>query len=193
MSEIQNAGSRILSRLLWKDFQMIKPLVIAIAVGVVAFNLLALILREVFGQDTNGLSDMILWVLMPNLVALGAPSMLVGTEQETGTLDWTRSIPVSWQKIVLSKFLTAIAATASIWLLASIVLWVMISTGDPIAHPFNSEVNRSGEVLYSLFFSFALLFTGFITSFLLRSPVAAIIAVVPLFLAPDIVLVYRRP
>ena len=62
-----------LSRLLWKDAQMIKPLVIAIAVGVIAFNLLAIMLHEMFWQKSEQVSDYVFWILMPNLVALGRP------------------------------------------------------------------------------------------------------------------------
>ena len=106
--------------------------------------------------------------------------MLIGTEQETGTLEWMQTLPVSWRKVILSKFVTAIGATLSIWLLASFVLFATTSSLSATSDAFKSELSTVDDVVYLLFFSFSLLFCGFITSLLLRSPVAALLAVVPL-------------
>ena len=56
---------------------------------------------------------------MPNLVAIGAPAMLVGHEEECGTLDWMRALPVHWTKVVDSKFLVAIIAVGLTWFIAT--------------------------------------------------------------------------
>ncbi len=169
-----------LSRLIWKDSRTIRPLVIAIAAGVLGFNLMAYVLRQMYWQGSAPVTDYIFWILMPNLIALGAPAMLVGTEQETGTLQWMRTLPVSWRQVVLSKFVTAVGALISIWLLSSLVLWLLNLMQGSSEHPFVSDVRSIDGILYFLFFSFTLLFCGFISSFLFRSPVAALVAVVPI-------------
>ena len=116
--------------------------------------------------------------LMPNLMALGAPVMLIGTEQENGTLDWLRSLPLHWRDVFVSKVVTALAATLLIWGLASLTLWMTV--GWTLGRdPFSEDIRSVGGVLIFLHFSVTLLACGLITSFLFRSPVASLIAVVP--------------
>ena len=82
-------------RLIWKDVVTIKPLILAAAIAVVVINLLLhLIYPE---HDPNRGWSIQMWILIPNIVALGAAAMLVGTEEDNGTIAWLRTLPIRWQ------------------------------------------------------------------------------------------------
>ena len=169
-----------LHRLLWKDAITVKPLLIAIVIGIIVFNLIVLLFARPEYLESSYATTFLIWILMPNLMALGVPAMLVGTEQESGTFDWMRTLPISWKKVVASKILIGVAATLLVWAIASFVLWVTTSTYGHVQNAFASDLKSADGVLYLLYFSISLLFCGYVTAFLLRSPVAALLSVVPL-------------
>lgn len=74
----------MMQRLLWKGKISIEPLVLAILVGIAAFNLLVALIVPRFSAADAFVS---VWILMPNLVALGAPALLIGTEEESKVID----------------------------------------------------------------------------------------------------------
>ena len=166
--------------LLWKDTKAIQSLWIVIALGIVLFNLQLWWMS--YSRSTAQLYSL-LWILMPNLFAFGAPAMLVSSEEESGTLDWMRTLPVSWQKIARSKIVVAVAGLILCWVVATVMLL--------LANPaFLQDDPRYLGVVKSLFhgesigyygcYNFALLLCGFITAYTLRSPIAALLAVIPL-------------
>ena len=130
MSVIENdwrlpsqSNSATMTRLIWRDIQMIKTLVIAGMAGTLAFNLIGLVFWFAFeggSEDLLGLCSTLL-IMIPSFVAFGAPAILVGTEEESGTLDWIRTLPVSWQQFAKSKLLVAIGGVAIVWIFALIV------------------------------------------------------------------------
>ncbi len=170
----------MMRHLLWKDGMTIKPLIQAILIGIVAiFFVLALMLAWLEPGDEASMYVSI-WVLMPNLLALGAPALLVGGEEESGTLSWLRTLPVSWQKVADAKFVVALGAVAIAWLASSLCLsFVMVSLA-PRSTPYADSMLSISGVCFLMFFSLLLLLCGFITAYLFRSPVTGLIAVVPL-------------
>ncbi len=170
----------MMRHLIWKDAQTIRPLVIAIAIGIVGLHLMMLLLFAMTDAGVNDIASGLvsLWILMPNLVALGAPSLLVGGEEESGTLNWLRTLPVSWQKVIDSKFLVAWGAVVATWLAASVVLVIALAATGSLSGDMRDIVTFA-NVLYLAFFSMLLLSTGFALAYLFRSPVTALIAVIP--------------
>lgn len=169
----------ILRRLLWKDASTLKPLVLALLVGTVLFNLLVMVMASQLTQGTRSQIYFSLWVLMPNLFALGAPALLVGTEEENGTLSWLRTLPIRWQPIADSKFLVSVIGLLVTWIAATIVMSFM----SPNLGVYGRSMMSDQGVSYLVFFNLMLLLCGLVTAYLFRSPVAALIAVIPLILA----------
>ena len=70
-------NSPIMRSLLWKDAKSLWPLLIAACAGVFAINLIA----AIGSWWTEGRlvleTHVAIWIFIPNLVALGAPAMLV--------------------------------------------------------------------------------------------------------------------
>lgn len=170
----------IMRRLIWKDSASLKPLVTAILIGIVAIDTVLAFLTLSF--ETSEMSGFFVsfWVLMPNLVALGAPALLVGGEEESGTLGWLRTLPVRWQKVADSKFLVALGAVAVAWLASSLLLFLLRRTDIAQSSLYGDGMLSAASIAYLLFFSTLLLICGFITGYLFRSPIVGLIAVVPL-------------
>ncbi len=170
----------MIRRLLWKDAITIKPLLIAVIVAIVVLNLLV-VLWDVVSPAGSRRADLFvsIWILMPNLIALGAPALLVGSEEESGTLSWLRTLPVSWQKIVDSKFLAGLAFVAVAWVIASAMLAMVVMPSMGNLPGFSQDLLSITGVLHLIFFSVLLLSSGFATAYLFRSPVTALIVLIP--------------
>ena len=76
---------KVMQRLMWKDARTLAPLVIATLAAMIGLNVLCYLIIEsmgnVDGRERWEISKM-LWILLPNLLAFGAPAMLVGGEEE---------------------------------------------------------------------------------------------------------------
>ncbi len=140
-------GFGIWQRLVWKDLVTIRPLLLAIGLSIVAMPFIAALAKV--ASDDSGSSAVVwsimLWILLPNLMAIGLPPMLIGTEEETGTLGWLRTLPIRWQTIADSKFVTAALCTLAAWLLASLALWISTSSwGNVNSEPlFGGSADRA--------------------------------------------------
>ncbi|TWU16021.1 hypothetical protein [Allorhodopirellula heiligendammensis] len=168
-----------LRHLVWKDARSIASLVAVILAGTLTFQLLLWALILMFGEQSNVNLAVPLWILMPNLMAIGAPPMLVGSEEESGTLGWLRTLPLPWPLIVVSKSLVAVAAVILSWLLSSLLLWMTVSMWDAQL-PITVEPMLTGDGILALaFFSFQLLFAGFFLAYSCQSPILSLILVLP--------------
>lgn len=170
----------MLQRLIWKDATMVKPLVWAAFAVVAVLNLCLFFLwqnNEVTNRSFVEFS-IALWILVPQLVAFGAPAMLVGTEEEQGTLHWLRTLPVHWRSIVNSKLAVGFAATAATWLVSSVVIF-LFSFGwtENVSRSLLDMVSPSGIVLV-LLNSAILLMLGFMLAYWIRSPLIALLTLV---------------
>ncbi len=186
---------QVWQRLLWKDFVLVRPLLIAVLGVIVAWPLMILLLSLFadMSHQTAIRMAMMLWILLPNLMALGAPAMIVGTEEEAGTLSWLRTLPVRWQRVADSKFLIAMMSVIFAWLLASFALWVTSLMWPPTGSSldsFTSSFTSWASIGQSVFFTIALLLCGFVTAYLIRSPVGGLVALVPLVLAVSFLMVW---
>ena len=173
----------ITQSLFWKDAHTLRPLAIAIAVGIVLFNLLGCLGMLLHGEPINMELHVMIWILMPNLMALGAPAMLVGGEEETGTLGWLRTLPVSWRPIVDTKLMVAMIGLIGAWIMASIVVFLFWQIAPNHAATHAESLSFWGIVQLS-FFSCSLLLVGFVMAYTFKSPIAALFSlllIVPIF------------
>ena len=172
--------SKTVKHLIWKDVVTLRPLFYSAIIGVLGINILILFVQLAFSSSATPDIDpfIMLWILMPNLMALGVPPMLVGNEEETGTLSWLRTLPIRWQTIVDVKFFLGFASVVSVWLIASVMLYVFLSL-------IGTNNSTMGDALRPMsvanfgFFTLQLMLIGFILSYLFRSPVVSLIVLIP--------------
>ena len=167
-------------RLLWKDAKTLQPLSIALLAGIVGLNFLIPIGSWLTDSRYSLTPYTMIWILLPNLMALGAPAMLVGGEEETGTLQWLRTLPASWQNIVDSKFVAAFLGLSVVWLIASVAMFTVYLNWSGSVSLTADEMLSAWGVCKLLFFSCLLLLMGFGSAYLFRSPITALIALVPI-------------
>ncbi len=173
----------VMRHLLWKDLRLVGSLLIAILAATSVFNLVVWLLMA--GDPVSQIpADMavMLWIMMPNMMALGAPAMLVGSEQESGTMGWTRSLPVSWKSFALSKAAVSIGAWLVTMAASSICLWWLLHSHTEPLSIFAADLLRPESVLRLVIFSTQLLLVGLVLSYVFKSPLASLLALVPVML-----------
>ncbi|WP_182866037.1 hypothetical protein [Stieleria mannarensis] len=180
-------NQKVMQRLMWKDARTLAPLAIATVMAIIGFNalwwLIADAVMDLHHETRLGLSRMI-WIVLPNLLAFGAPALLVGSEEESGSLAWLRTLPASWRGVATSKLLVALAALMAVWVLGSFLYWMqwVILPEHVITWAENTRNVPDWSavgVVPNLVFSLALLLTGFIMAYWFRSPINALLAVLP--------------
>jgi hypothetical protein len=180
---------KAMQRLIWKDSRTLAPLAIGLLAGVFLFNVL-----QWFSPSPTDLrfDDRLwvaygTWILLPNLLALGAPALLVGGEEESGALALLRTLPAQWKAIAYSKLLVAGVALFILYLVGTIGFRIQWDSFPEFA---KTQLRNSGSAVepFSLHaigqigFSVVLLLVSFATAYLFRSPVSALVAVVPMML-----------
>ena len=104
-----------MSSLLWKEFRQVVPLITAVLLG--GFGLLLLILVLSALTNKRSLSfDRGFWYLflsMPMMYATGVGALLVGSEKESRSLQWMRSLPICSKQIAWNKLVVAIGTLKS--------------------------------------------------------------------------------
>lgn len=171
--------SLLIPQLIWKDYRLIRPLVLFIFGLAIVMNL------SQPGNSENKLerytAAIELWVLIPHLFALLAPLILVGTEREAGTTRWLRQFPVSWQRIAASERCTAAIGLLSVWIFSTVnVVTMCLIAGLPSPGEFTnySFIQAGISLLHMSFSSLAWLMTSFVIVQLIRSAVIASIPIV---------------
>ena len=170
----------MMRHLLWKDAMTARALLLAVLIGILGAAVCLVLVSPLMNEADAASVFVSFWILMPNLFAIGVPAILVGNEEERGTLLWLRTLPVRWQSIADAKLLVALGGLVICWLGSSLVL---ISGGMLVTDkfsPFAEEMISLEGVLYLACFSVMLMLLGFVTAYLFRSPVAGLLAVVPL-------------
>lgn len=176
----------ILERLIWKDARTIKPLVIAIGIGIVGINFLLLVLAHTDSISTRSRAEFCfaLCVLLPNLMAFGSSGMLVGTEEENGSLAWLRTLPASWRSIAASKLLVSLSCVLAAWVLCGLVFLCQRFLASDILSTASHRDTDSTEwfilIAGNIAFGIGLTICGFLTSYLFRSPINALLSVLPI-------------
>jgi|GEM_PF-6339171 len=161
--------------LMWKEMRQVAPLAILLAgTSAVVTGLLWLM----YGETDDSLkiaTSTAMSVLLPNLFALGAPILMIGHEEETGTLAWTRSLPIGWKTIFFSKWIVALLGLGIAWGI-SIACYQLVSSG---AGPLNRDFTLTEHLDSFLTFSLTLLATGFSLAWWIRKPVLSLLLLLP--------------
>lgn len=167
---------RALSRLWWKELRQLLPLVTVLPV---AISLFLLIIWLLGGLPSGALPFG--WVALvpvaPGLFAAGVGALSVGIEKEQRTLGWLSSLPIERRRIVRVKLAAALLALLALWALAGLGLSFTNQLGGAVSTP---ELGWVTWPLHTLF----LLFAGFALAWWARSPLTAMLWVVPVATLP---------
>ena len=112
----------MISQLLWKDAMTIRALLLAVLVGIFGATACLFVVSPMMSDMNVSNLFVSFWVLMPNLFAIGAPAILIGNEEEQGSLSWLKTLPVRWQSIADAKILVAVAGLIICWIISSLCL-----------------------------------------------------------------------
>lgn len=168
--------------LVWKDFRMLQPLLLAGVIGTAALFFLAVLRAAIDPASDPSLTTLsVLWVLLPNLVALGIPPISLGTENEERTLDWLRTLPVTWSQVLLSKLLVGFAAWALAVLIATacfVLSWVVLRGEWDWGEI--GRISGSESIFELMVYGVGLLICGWIAALIVRNPVGSVMLVIPL-------------
>lgn len=168
--------------LVWKDFRMLQPLLLAGVIGTAALFLLAVLRAAIDPASDPSLTTLsVLWVLLPNLVALGIPPISLGTENEERTLDWLRTLPVTWWQVLLSKLLIGFAAWVLAVLIATacfVLSWVVLRGEWDWGQI--GRISGSESIFELMVYGVGLLICGWIAALIVRNPVGSVMLVIPL-------------
>ncbi|MCO8124450.1 ABC transporter permease [Stieleria sp. TO1_6] len=180
-------NAKRLQRLIWKDGRTLAPLALATPIAVLAFFLLLSMMASFVGLNGPSRVSMsyAILFLLPMLVAYGAPAVLIGGEEESGSLAWLRTLPAGWRSIALSKFLVACGSVLLVWLCA---LFSFLAYWSSLPERLVQGIVQSGglpdpfwlPLAAAVVGSIALLTLSFITAYWIRSPITALLSVVPL-------------
>lgn len=192
-------NTKVMQRLIWKDARTLTPLVIATLAGLVGLNLTVLVLDYMDAFDHNRwLFTRIIWFLVPNLLALGAPALLIGGEEESGALAWMRTLPSSWRACAASKLGVTTLCLCAAWLISTLLYWlqwniaaetvVFWTRGEDVLGNTNGSGDTGLPLLTMWTHSVVLMLISFSMAYLFRSPINALIAVVPAMTAVTIFL-----
>lgn len=158
--------------LVWKDVSVLLPLALGLAGLLVV---LALVAMTTMSDPRNILDHCV--ILFPNLVALGAPILLLGHEEETGTLNWQRALPVNWRVVWASKWLAAGFVTLIVCAVAAIVSWIGSTQWGLLP---DGVGNKGFEAYRALSFTCMLLGAVMLICWFMRGATAALFTVVPI-------------
>lgn len=169
---------------------MMTPLTLAILLAILVLNValsVAALLLDYLDRGTVAISIGI-WFGLPWLFALGVAPTLVGNEQESGTLGWLRTLPVSWTRLTNWKLAVSIAGLLLVWAAATMMLGLQFLlhsdsflNGLDIPELDSKQVFLAGLVFVGI--SFWIWACSFCCSFWFRSPMAAVVGFFPAFFA----------
>lgn len=167
----------ILGRLLWKDWRVVRQVVVAIAVIMPLLQLLLVTLSFVFArggprEEILG-PTVLIAMLAPTLVALGCSGMLIGHERQTGTWGWSSVLPTSWQSALLSKLVVTLSACLVVFCISAIVPSVLFASGPLSFASFRSEFSLIPIVTFLVWFEIVAFF--YLALLLFREPLVALV------------------
>lgn len=174
-------NSKVMQRMLWKDARSMMTLLAAALLSTAGFYLLLLLLHP--NSRAAIMLAHTIWGLMPMVVAMGAPAVLIGGEEESGSLEWLRLLPTSWRQITLSKLSVGLAGFLISFGFATLCLFAFLTLfrEDSLREFYGtSTVSSYAEVVLPILnVGLVLMLVSFATAFCFRSPITALVMVVP--------------
>jgi hypothetical protein len=166
-----NTSSNVFTRLAWKEFRQLLPLIMMLATLSICLQLVSLI-----SPDVNVAQDMriIPFIGLPVLFAAGVGAMLVSQERDTKTLQWMTSIPISGAYQARIKWMVGLLALIGSWLLSGLLFAASSFAGNSTLHLNGRESDFPFHLAHSVF----LLFAGLACAWFFRSTLVGLLALV---------------
>lgn len=181
-------NGKVLLRMMWKDARTLRTLAIATPVMTVVFYFLLILFAGMSGYRTERMSvAYAIWFMLPMLIAYGAPAVLVGGEEESGSLAWLKTLPASWRSITASQLTVTTFCLAFSWLVGTICfLAYWTSMSETVIQRARAEGGIPEpfwiHLAWVVAFSLALMLSSFLTAYLFRSPITGLLAVIPVMI-----------
>lgn len=144
--------------LMWKELQQIKPIFVAVVVTLLCIQLICGAVMQVLPSAGRIDSYQIMLVvsgLGPFLGALASCGMLFGHERQTGTWNWSSSLPIPWKQALTAKLIASlVVCLALLATLTAIPLFLLLSGPIPEAElvmPPAYVLFNGGFILLELF------------------------------------------
>jgi hypothetical protein len=125
-------------------------------------------------------------IAIPSLFAAGAGAISVSQEKESRTLGWLTSMPIPRGQLVATKFFSAVVCWLGLWMAVVIIARVcdQFQYSWLFPHADYEHPLHSFWICYWMANSFYLLVAGFVTAWWFGSSFGALMAFVPLAIAP---------
>ncbi len=172
------------TRLWWKESRQILPLLISLPCLAITIVIVAMLVENRFHPG----AFVVVLIWPPMFFAVAAGAMLVGQEKETRSLNWLSALPISPQRLIVSKLVIANVGLVMLWLLPAIGsvatytidMWLGLRWSEPLGD------GELAIISYMFLHSFYLLFCGFATTWFFRSAMVSLVAIVPLAFLPTL-------
>ncbi len=118
--------------LIWKDFQQVKPALVAISLGLIAMQFLAAAAAAVLGNYNSQqplVSAITIGFMGPVLAIIASVGLLLGHERQMGSWAWSSSLPMSWRSALASKTAVAIGSSFLTFVPLAFVPTVLFALG----------------------------------------------------------------
>ncbi|MFN7874008.1 MAG: hypothetical protein ACK5PB_01735, partial [Pirellula sp.] len=173
-----NFNRTVFGRLLWKDWRVVRQVVVAIAVIMPVLQLLLVMLS--FGilasggphEDILG-PTVLIAMLAPTFIALGCSGMLIGHERQTGSWGWSSVLPTSWRSALLSKLVVTLIACLVVFCISAIIPSVLFASGQLPFASFRSEFALVPLVIFLVWFEIVAFF--YLALLLFREPLVGLV------------------
>jgi ABC-type transport system involved in multi-copper enzyme maturation permease subunit len=164
--------------LLWKEIRQVLPLMLTV-LGMGFGTLLLILIAAAFSTEklNHGTGFWFLFLSMPMMYATGVGILLVGTEKESRSMQWMRSLPVSAKHIAWNKLVVALVTLALVWLIA-LSSWAIFASalGAPLS---TSDRLMTDYLMVSVFLCLA----GFAFAWRFESQIVSLVMLIPAALA----------
>lgn len=176
--------------LLWKEFRQVMPLMLTV-LGLGFGLLLIILISAAFSSQRSFKYEDGFWFLflsMPMMYATGVGILLVGTEKESRSMQWMRSLPVCGKQIAWNKLVVALVTLGLVWLIA-LSTWAIFaaSLGAPltvVGSLYKSGSDASSWLLVDyMMVSLFLCLAGLAFAWRFESQIVSLVMLIPAALA----------
>ncbi|MCO8122632.1 hypothetical protein NHH03_12870 [Stieleria sp. TO1_6] len=174
----------------WKETRQLAPLVLLLIIVALMIVLLNIITEALIRSAGIRLPNEVVMLVFPGLFATGAGPLLVGQERMQRTLQWLSLLPITAKRLLMTKFLVALAGLTAMWCFAGLVI-----VGFGLGSPTESPWQIGGRTSYStnpfsypvwIVHSLYILLAGFYVAWRIKNQFYSLVALIPLAFAPII-------
>jgi len=169
--------SALTQRLIWKSLRQSVSLLVTLLLLV---SIMSYITASLSRADVGTIASQMI-ILVPILFSVGAGAVLISFDRDAKAMDWLKSLPVRWYQVAFTPVVVATGLLVLLWFL---VYLFYLSIRSPFG--LDARDDYLPGMLYIASHSFYLLLCGFASAWIFRSPLPALLGIVPLAAIPAI-------